>query len=150
MWFALVTLVLGINTLRRPTWFGVVLFIAAIGLIANIWCQSIGQPKPLWLVNMHQKFTMLAYRSDEPKQIYFWILPQGSSVPLSVVMPWSEKVAADAQAAMQASKGTGGTPVLRFNGGLKAGYGADFGVNLPRWQPKAAQNLQSEDTESEN
>jgi hypothetical protein len=61
-----------------------------------------------------------------------------------------KKVAADAQAAMQASKGTGGTPVLRFNGGLKAGYGADFGVNLPRWQPKAAQNLQSEDTESED
>ncbi len=89
----------------RGAWARATAFSVSLGLSAALWQFSLGQPRPVLL--SPPTGTVLSYHLDEPRAIYLWVTPPGSSVPAAYALPWSESQAAELQAAAEQAKKQG-------------------------------------------
>jgi len=135
MLYTLLTVVIGLNTLRRPSWFAVLTFFASLGLVMLIVGRSLGTPAPLWLEHTKDA-KLLAMRSDEPKFLYFWILPKNTIAPVYVVLPWSEKTAEQATQALGTQGSTGQAARITLGGLFARGQMRIYNSPITALPPK--------------
>jgi hypothetical protein len=75
------------STLRAAGFAG---FVAGILLL---WYTALGLPRPQYLQVPHG--TVLGYSLDQPRAIYLWLMPDGSTQPLALQLPWKEDIASN-------------------------------------------------------
>lgn len=65
-------------------------FVAGILLL---WYTALGLPRPQYVQVPHG--TVLGFHLDQPRAIYLWLMPDGSTEPLALQLPWHEDVASN-------------------------------------------------------
>jgi hypothetical protein len=90
--FVLAGAMLGIiSAFARAPWLRAATYASLVAALLLVWHFSLGLPRAEYV--QVPAGTVLAYSLDEPHAIYLWILPDGSTQPLSIWLPWSSKAA---------------------------------------------------------
>lgn len=118
--FAVAALLLGAASLYRGgAWARALAYTALVAGLAGLWWSSLGVPRPLWMGG--DVGTVVAYRLDEPRAIYVWVVPEGSSVPLALELPWGERQASELHAAAGQAARNGGVVKMGKAGAARDG-----------------------------
>ena len=92
------------------------LIVAAFAVAVIAWLVGLsdlmGRPKPMGLTRvMSLAGTVLTAQLRENEAIYLYVLPNGTTEPLSLVLPWSTDVA---KQLLEAQRGSGSDGSARF------------------------------------
>jgi hypothetical protein len=92
--FAIASLVVGLVAIYgRSAWMRTAGYAGLIAAVLVLWFAAMGLPRPAYLPVPNG--TILSYSLDEPRAIYLWLVPEGSTQPLALKLPWHEDVASN-------------------------------------------------------
>lgn len=117
--FSLAALLLGALALRRGNWRHVIVYVGSVTCVAAGLWFAMGSPRPAWFGH-RDGIRVVAIVYSEGQWIAVWT-QDGTAPPVAFVLPWDERLAAQAQAALRAARQTHGE--VRWGAAHAAGSG---------------------------